>query len=139
MNEQNPFLAEHYDDLRKWARGQLHVEAATELLIHIKFAKPHYAWVRPGPWIDRTLIPGNIAVLDGRDQALLRLVAMLLDPRKNSLGTHLAGVERDDIGLVLAAMSQAAGGHAGYTAKFSEEGYVTKVWVEDVYPWPEES
>lgn len=105
--------------LREWARGIYSLEAGAELLIRAfggRFARPGCPWIQPaksgGYWVDTDTLIAHAGVLSGGEQRLLCIVAALLDARPLAdLGGTLAGLDREGLHLVLAALAHAGGSH----------------------------
>ena len=152
---------EHIDDaLRGWARGVYTEEAAVELLIRsgwtrrAAFFDDVLAGQRdPGahPWVDWEAL-GQI--LDGgRDSSILaasggelRLLRLAHSLAAGELGAAVAGLDRDAMALVLAAMAHANGSHehsGPVTEDPSSQGVDQSggrrlwfAWLPSLYPWP---
>lgn len=114
------------EDLRFWAAGMYNRTAAVELLIRAfdgRFAHPGNPWIQPGDeyhWLNAELIESNIGALSGGERRVLLIVAALAD---GDLGDCVAGLDRENLSLVLAAIAHTGGSHEhpGGT----------------LYPWPE--
>jgi hypothetical protein len=104
--------------LREWARGLYAVEAAVELLLRAfggRFASPGCGWVVVDASGDRVWL--DVEAMDagwasGGEQRVLAVVEALAggDPLADLPGL-LAGLDRTNLVLVLAAFSHAAGAH----------------------------
>jgi hypothetical protein len=108
------------DGLRAWAKGAYAAEAGVELLIRAfrgRFAHRDCAWVRPSDptgryWLDVATLLDYQGICSGGERRVLSVVAALVDGRPiTDLGSTLAGLDRDSLLLVLAAMAHAAGAH----------------------------
>jgi len=108
------------DGLRRWARGAYAEEAAVELLVrafHGRFASVGYPWVRacdrPGWfWLDGEPLLHDTVALSGGEQRVLSIVGALVSGLALSdLESILAGLDRPNLQLVLAAFAHAAGSH----------------------------
>lgn len=133
-------------ELRAWAKGIYPTEAATELLIRAGFAQAGRPWVfacdDPSMYgIDFQAIPDNIGYASGGERRLLTIAAAIGSSQVTvNLSDALPGLDRFYMGLVLAAVSHAAGTHEGRptivdpeTRTFSfGEPYTA------MYPWPKE-
>lgn len=105
--------------LREWARGMYALEAGVELLCRSfggRFASPGQPWVRHraggGYWLDCEALREFSGALSGGEQRVLRVVrALACDDPLTDLGMVLAGVDRDNLALILAAFSHASGSH----------------------------
>jgi hypothetical protein len=137
----------HTDELRAWAKGVYHCEAATELLIRGfggRFARPGQPWIMRDPdfgryWIDFTAIPDNAGALSGGERRFLDVVASIGEAVPVVLSDVLSGLDRGNVMLVLAAVSHASGSHEHSGMRVSEDGLSL---VPDprltgaLYPWP---
>jgi hypothetical protein len=107
------------DGLRRWARGAYAEEAAVELLVRAfdgRFASIRYRWVRqcdrPGWfWLDgerlinATSVPGSV-------RAVFAVAGSLVSGAPlTDLDSLLAGLDRHNLELILAALAHAAGSH----------------------------
>lgn len=106
--------------LRGWARGSYAEEAAVELLSRSfggRFASTRWPWVRscdhPGwYWLDPDAIWTGSGSLSGGERRLLNVVAALVGGQPLAdLGGILAGLDRRNLALVLAALAHAGGSH----------------------------
>jgi hypothetical protein len=104
--------------LRAWARGMYATEAAVELLVRAfsgRFASAGQPWIRHRPggyWLDADALAQHTSSLSGGEQRVLAVVAALLsDQPLPDLAGILAGVDRGNLTLILAALSHAAGAH----------------------------
>ena len=128
--------------LRAWARGMYAIEAAVELLTRAfagRFASAGQPWIRHRPggyWLDAGALAEHMGGLSGGEQRVLTVVgALASDEPLPDLAGILAGVDRDNLTLILAAFSHAAGSHQhslvrwdGPTAVYYQPG--------PVLPWP---
>jgi hypothetical protein len=134
--------ARHHAQLRAWAKGIYGMEAATELLIrgfNGRFAGPGNPWVHPttsGHWIDFDTIPGQIGALSGGEQRFLQITAALNDGDTTvNLGRALAGLDRQHVHLVLAAVAHTSGTHEQREIAFQPDGTVTFARPGAIYGW----
>jgi hypothetical protein len=111
-------MTEIHEALRRWANGLYPLEAGVDLLIRSRDGRQPGAAVgpaqrRPRPVVDRrrTATEDNYGVLSGGETRLLRIAALLGRPPVD-LSENLAGLDREHIQLVLAAIVRASGGHA---------------------------
>jgi len=102
--------------LRTWAKGLYSSEAATELLIRAfggRFAEPHWPWIHQESdgqtWVEFDAIPDNIGRLSGGERRVLTFVAGLGASAPIDLADVVSGLGRDNVALLLAALSHAAG------------------------------
>lgn len=107
--------------LRDWARGCYAQEAAVELLMRAfdgRFAATAYPWVvaddeEPGWfWLDGEQLETATGCLSGGEQRVLAVVGALVSGAAvPDLGGLLAGLDRANLHLVLAAFAHAGGSH----------------------------
>ena len=129
--------------LRAWARGMYATEAAVELLaraFNARFANAGQPWIRHRPggyWLDADTLAEHMGALSGGEQRVLTVVrALVSDEPLPDLAGILAGVDRDNLTLIMAAFSHAAGSHQhsmvrwdGPTAAYNRPG--------PIVPWPD--
>jgi len=117
--------------LRTWARGGYAAEAAVELLVRAmdgRSASPDWPWVRANPisgwyWIDPDAIIAGSGRLSGGERRLLAVVAALVGgPPLSDLADVLAGLDRSNLALVLAAFAHAGGSHEHTLLQFTDAG-----------------
>ncbi|WP_420124020.1 hypothetical protein [Nakamurella sp.] len=125
-------VQEHHAQLRAWAEGLYGLEAATELLIrgfNGRFADPGCPWVHPtasGHWIDFDSIPSLTGALSGGERRFLQITAALDDGVTTvNLGRCLAGLDRQHVHLVLAAVAHTAGTHQHQQLTVRHDGGLT--------------
>lgn len=137
----------HNDELRAWARGSYTAEAATELLIRAfdgRFAAPGNPWIHQSEiseasWINFARIPEHVYVLSGGESRYLRLVASIAAVEVSvDLGEVLAGLERDLLVLVLAAIAHASGSHEHSGSITYTDGTESIERLFTLHPWPDE-
>lgn len=106
--------------LRAWAAGSYPVEAGVELLVRScrgRFTDPGWPWILPGShegswFLDASVIPECSIGLSGGERRVLAVVAALVDDVPiHDLPDVLAGVDREHLGLILAAFAHAGGSH----------------------------
>lgn len=106
--------------LRAWAKGNFPQEAGVELLIRAfagRFASPGYAWVQKGTdpgwwWVDvEQMTEDDFGGVSGGEARLLRVAASLLGGAPVNLYENIAGLDREHVQLVLAAIAHASGSH----------------------------
>lgn len=150
-------MTEVHEALRRWAKGLYPLEAGVELLIHAfdgRFANPRQPWVQQGDdpgwwWIDaEQMTEDNYGALSDGETRLLRITASLLGGPPVDLSSNLAGLDREHLQLVLAAIAHANGDH--------EHGRWPELGVDDpddtlggmsiqprrsgsLYPWPDQT
>ena len=129
--------------LREWARGMYATEAAVELLIRSfdgRFADAGQPWIRHRPggfWLDTDALKEMTGAMSSGVERVLAVVRALAacEPLADLPGV-LAGVDRVNLMLLLAALSHASGSHEhslvrrdGSTASYYRPG--------PIVPWPE--
>lgn len=134
------------DDLRAWAQGMYTYEAATELLLRAfkgNFAAAGQPWIRTDehtgkPWIDFDAIPGNIGGASSGERSVLLLAASIAADAPIALGDAVAGLDRDNLSLVLAAIAHAGGSHEQSDVQTDADGAIVSFGgkLESLYPWP---
>jgi hypothetical protein len=124
-------LAATVAGLRAWARGSYAEEAAVELLARAfqgRFASPRWPWVKPCDrdgwfWLDPEAIWVGSRMLSGGERRLLGVVAALVGGQPLAdLGGTLAGLDRHNLGLVLAAFAHAGGSHEQSLVRMTDAG-----------------
>ena len=141
VEEHEADMREYHDQLRSWARGTDTIEAATELLIRTGWALPGYLWMKRddngGVWIDFTAIPHAIGGYSGGEQRVLRIAASLGAEEPVILSSEITGIDRDQMRLVLAAITHAAGyAVTGRTIETNADGHPQIVPTEPLNTWP---
>lgn len=126
--------------VRAWAKGRHTTEAAVELLI--KGGKAIY----PGaPWLtaredgkvalDFDRLNDEAGAWSGGEQRIVRIALSLVD---GELGDDVAGLDRDGVSLVLAAIAHASGSHEHGGFRYDENGKpVGTIRHETLYAWPQ--
>ncbi len=108
------------DGLRRWSRGAYAEEAAVELLVRAfggRFTSTGYRWVRscdrPGWfWLDGEALIHDTGALSGGERRVLAVAGALVSGAPlPDLSDILAGINRPNLHLVLAAFAHAAGSH----------------------------
>lgn len=109
------------DSLREWARGCYAQEAAVELLFRAfggRFTSSAYPWVISDDeedgwfWLDGEQLATATGCLSGGEQRVLALAGALVSGAPvPDLGGLLAGMDRTNLHLVLAAFAHAGGSH----------------------------
>ncbi|HOF63153.1 MAG TPA: hypothetical protein PLL54_02525 [Dermatophilaceae bacterium] len=106
--------------LRAWAAGSYPIEAGVELLVRScrgRFTDPGWPWILPGTragawFLDASVIPECSIGLSGGERRVLAVVAALIDSAPlHDLPDVLAGVDREHLGLIVAAFAHAGGSH----------------------------
>lgn len=118
--------AEYANDLRKWAKGNLSMMAATELLIRGfdgSFINPGFPWMQVNedgtgtPWINFDEITYHIGAKSGGERRFLTIVASL-GSSEVDVNLYMAlSLDQKHMDLVVCAVAHAGG--------FGEK-----------YPWP---
>lgn len=142
-----------HEGLRVWARGMYPLEAGVELLIRTGLAQPWQPWIKPTDrpdmyWVDVDQLHDDmIGPYSGGQIRLLHIAASLLDGAPVNLHRDIAGLDRGNLELVLAAIAHAGGshehsgdlgpdpngrlvGHDGVRMGFTKLG--------SLYPWPQD-
>lgn len=118
MSDPEGFAAAHFDALRGWARGLYPLEAATELLIRAcggRLARTGNEWVhiedRGRAWIDFDELTEALAARGPWSSGERRILALAasLGASDGLLNDSVYGLDRDNLALVLAAVSHAGG------------------------------
>jgi hypothetical protein len=129
--------------LRRWAAGSYAYEAAVELLIRAfngRFARPGWPWIPDTSgelsWLDADQItPGTTGALSGGERRLLAVVAALAGGQPADL-SDVAGLDRDLLDLVLAAIAHAGGSHQHSDIRPSRDGRHEYARLPSLHPWP---
>ena len=132
------------DGLRRWARGAYAEEAAVELLVRAfggRFASTGYRWVQPcdAPgwfWLDaEELIHGTGALAGGERRVLAVVGALVGGLAISDLGGIVAGLDRSNLMLVLAALAHAAGSHEQVETEVRDDRLVSRR-LRAAVEWP---
>ena len=132
------------DGLRRWARGAYAEEAAVELLVRSfggRFCSTGYRWVRrcdrPGWfWLDGEPLIHDTGALSGGEQRLLAVAGALVSGLAiTDLPGITSGLDRTNLGLVLAALAHAGGSHE-HADYCMDEGRVVLRRVGPLVDWP---
>lgn len=138
----------HHDQLRARAAGSYPLTAATELLIRSfdgRFAAPGCPWVHResggGEYrIDFWSIPDHLQGLSSGERALVLLAASLSDAAVPvDLGDLIPRLDRELLGLVLAAVASAGGGDSHPALVETDDGTPELVILPPLFPWPGEA
>jgi len=138
-------MTEHdtHTGLREWARGWYATEAAVELLIRCfsgRFASAGQPWVRHRPtgfWLDSDALRELTGGLSGGEQRVLAVVRTLASGEPLAeVASVLAGVDRDNLTLILAAFSHASGAHEHIEYRRDGQGLATPYRPGPIVPWP---
>jgi hypothetical protein len=130
--------------LRVWARGVYDQEAGVELLIRAfdgRFARQGWPWIRRGDggcWVDVPQLVSHLGPLSGGERRVLTVVAALIDGRHSvdHLGDLLAGLDRQNLQLVLAALAHAGGSHEQVDVVCADD-QLRFVRLSAVVAWPD--
>lgn len=107
--------AERAQGLRAWAEGMNTTAAAAELLIHYGPPLLDGTWVEPDPaagrwWFNTQTAHESGGWLSGGEQRVLDIaIALADDEHPVALGSAVAGLDRNHLRLVLAAIAHASG------------------------------
>jgi len=132
------------DDLRAWASGWLSLEAAVEVLIRSvdgRFTQPSNPWIlqdRPDRpfWLDAAAIgPNSGSLSDGERRVLAVVEALALGSPLWDLGGILAGLDRQHLALILAAVAHAGGSHEQVEVAVTDTG-ISWEPIGSLFPWP---
>lgn len=132
----------HTTDLRAWAKGSYTLEAATELLIRAfdgRYAEVGRPWVRADdghPWIDFESIPDFIGGSSSGERRFLMLAASLAADVPVVIGDLVAGLDRENLDLVLAAIAHAGGSHEHSDVRESNGSVTVHGMLDSLHPWP---
>ena len=132
-------------ELHAWAEGLNHHVAAVELLHRAfsgRFATADQPWIARHAegwlYVNPEVIREHADVYSGGERRVLSLVASLIDSQPLNIVDVVAGVDRDVLALVLAALSHAGAGTDGnLTVVQSESGRRRFVDVGPVVAWPD--
>lgn len=107
------------DSLRTWARGDLALEAAVELLATALGGRLLYGpWIRQngtgGVWFAPDVAAAEVGVLSGGERRVLELATSLTsDDHPVDLGDAITGLDPHVLDAVLRALGHAGGHRAG--------------------------
>jgi hypothetical protein len=129
--------------LRRWAEGSYAYEAAVELLIRAfngRFARPGWPWIADTSgelsWLDAAQIaPDTTGALSGGERRLLAVVAALAGEQPADI-SEVAGLDRDLLDLVLAAIAHAGGSHQHSDIRSGSGGRPEFARLPPLHPWP---
>ena len=140
-------VTEHdtYAGLREWGRGWYATEAAVELLIRSfggRFASAGQPWVRHRPagfWLDTDALAEHTGALSGGEQRVVAVVRTLASGEPLAeVASILAGVDRDNLALILAALSHTSGAHEHTATRRTDDGAWEFYRPGPLLPWPGE-
>lgn len=129
--------------LRSWGSGMYATEAAAELIIRAyggRFTSPGYPWIGRSAagsvWLDAEQMTGHTDQLSGGERRVLAIVQSLATAAPvGDLGGILAGVDRDNLTLILAALAHAGGSHEHVTVHISGTG-MSYLRLPALVEWP---
>jgi hypothetical protein len=131
------------DELRAAARGSYPEEAATELLIRGfggRFTGPGWSWTclddDGALWINFALIRGHVEFLTAREQCYLLVAASIASACAVVVGECMAELDRDEVDLVLAAVSHARGSHMPRAVMADSDEGAGLRQQESLHEWP---
>ena len=129
--------------LRAWAAGSLAMSAGVELLIRSfagRFALPARPWIRREPggrvWVDVGVLHAHSGVLSGGERRVLDVVAALLDETPIAITDVVAGLDRANLRLVLAALAHAGGSHEHADVVVDVDGIAHLTRPGPLIAWP---
>ena len=131
------------DGMRRWARGAYAEEASVELLVRAfggRYASIGYRWVRPCDrpgwfWLDGERL-SNASTVPGSVRGVLTVAGSLVcGAPLTDLDSLLAGLDRPNLELVLAALAHAAGSHEQIDVNVKGDLLVYRR-LGPVLPWP---
>lgn len=129
--------------LHDWARGSLPMMAGVELLHRAfrgRYASTSCPWVVTGPdgrvWIDADSLRAGTGALSGGERRVLTMVAGLIDEAPVDVVDVVAGLDRANLHLVLAALAHAAGSHEHTEVDGGIDGGARVTKPGPVVAWP---
>lgn len=131
--------------LRAWAKGSYAEEAAVELLARSfggRFATAGWPWVRSCDhsgwyWLDPDAIWTGSGSLSGGERRMLNVVTALVGGQPlTDLGGTLAGLDRRNLALVLAAFAHAGGSHEHSLLIMTGDDTATLEYPGALVAWP---
>lgn len=128
------------DRVRSWARGMYAAEAGVEVLIRGGLLQAGAPWLvdqgaRLAVDVDRLRLESE--VWSGGQQRLARIAMSLLGGEPVDLARDLPGLEREEVRLVAAAVSHAAGMHELDDVRLSTDGRIVQYGHPGpIVPWP---
>jgi hypothetical protein len=131
------------EGLRAWAEGMYGTGAVAELLIAYGPPLLSGPWVEHDPendcyWFNTAAVTQHGGRLSGGERRTLEIAASLASPEHTiALGDLVAGLGRQSLELVLAAIAHAAGSHDHSRILTDPNG--KPIGFEDLpsaYPWP---
>ena len=129
------------------ARGAYGPEAAVRLLLGVGMVGKvrHLISTEPSAtsysrndraWVDWSKVPVACGALSGGELRLLALCSSLAGECKVELADVVAGLDRANLDLVLAAIAHAGGSHEHSDIARTPAGEVDLVRFESLHPWP---
>lgn len=129
--------------LRAWAAGSLAMSAGVELIIRCfggRFALPARPWIRCEPggraWVDVGVLRAQPGVLSGGERRVLDVVGALLDETPIAITEVVAGLDRVNLHLVLAALAHAGGSHEHADVAVGPDGIAYLTRPGPLITWP---
>ena len=134
------------ESLRAWARGSHPCAAGVELLLRAfggRFARADQPWIVTETggrvWLDGDGLSEHLPVLSGGERRVLGVVLALVDPTPDRLVDLAAGIDRDHLDFVLAAIAHAGGSHEhALLVSDLENGTAHLERPGSLHPWPDE-
>jgi len=129
--------------LRAWAVGSLAMSAAVELIIRCfggRFALPGSPWIRGEPGgrvcVDVEVLRARSGVSSGGERRVLDVVGALLDETPIVIVDVVAGLDRANLHLVLAALAHAGGSHEHADLVVGPDGFARLSRPGPLVAWP---
>lgn len=129
--------------LREWAAGSLAMSAGVELLIRSfegRFALPARPWIRREPGgrvlVDVGVLRAQARALSGGERRVLDVVAALLEETPVAITDVVAGLDRANLHLVLAALAHAGGSHEHADVVVGADGIPRLTRPGPLIAWP---
>ncbi len=130
-----------HDAVREWARGMYATEAGAELLIREGLVSETRPWIKrlsdTRSAIDGEILAQEMGVWSGGEQRIVRIALSLLGYDPVDLSEELAGLDRDELSLVLAAIAHAGGSHEHSEWVVSDGKFSGSRKLDSLYAWPE--
>lgn len=135
-------MGDLHQKIRQWARGMYTTEAGAELVIRSGLlGYDGSPWIHQDgdrAWIDPVALVHQSGGASGGEQRVIRLAASLLGGPPVQLAEDVAGLDRENAILVLAAVAHAAGAHEMSEVRFGPNGtQVGFTRAAGLYAWPE--
>jgi len=116
------------------------LEAGVELLIRTQRVYENAPWVEytsaDRAYIDTSKLTEHMGAWSGGEQRVARIALSLMSGSPVDLREELAGLDREYLSLVLAAVAHAGGSHEQSEPTFEEGGYRGNTSLPALYEWP---